>query len=327
MMKFVVFIFLTIAATLSRAQSQVNFNFDSTTCINKIKFNDVCEPVSIKSTLYLPKAPTDTLITITHGSQGLDERHTNYALQLNGLGYAALVIDHWGPRGIGKAHHDYAGSNQKGARAINMALDSLKAMNLLSKQPYQFIKFGFIGESMGGSAALWFEKNYFYKEYSRIFGSDSLVKPKAIVALYTHCDERNYELGFNAIPTLILSASEDNDTPAKYCQIYSDWVNKDKGGKITFIVLPNQYHDFDAPYRLFQTRHAQNPSDCVSSIRGNIRTWDITGEQFANNAQGYKEYINKCVHSAGAKPVWTGNTGNPKTGFKEWSDFLVKNLK
>jgi dienelactone hydrolase len=200
-------------------------------------------------------------------------------------------------------------------------------MNELSKAPYDFKKFGFIGESAGGVAALWLGRNYLYSQYAQAFNSPARVEPNAIVSLFPGCEERNQSLSFNSIPTFILSGELDNNSPPVYCQSYTDWVNKEKGGNITLQVLPGQYHDYDAPYPLMASKRAQNPAQCVSEIRGNVRTWDLNGEQFLNDAQGIKDYYSKCMQSASQNPVMSGHTGNPKTGFKEWSDFFVKTLK
>ena len=131
------------------ASAQQDFVFDSMSCINKVGTNDLCEPLKVSAKLYLPKLRTSRLVTITHGSQGLDARHELYAQQLIKNGFAALIIDHWGARGIGKAQFNYLSNNQKGARAFNQSLDALKAMNELKKSPHSFEEFGFIGESMG----------------------------------------------------------------------------------------------------------------------------------------------------------------------------------
>ena len=308
------------------ARAQHNFVFDSMSCINKVGTNDLCEPLKVSGRLYLPESRTSRLVTITHGSQGLDARHELYAQQLIKNGFAALIIDHWGAREIGKAQLNYLSNNQKGARAFNQSLDALKAMNELKKAPHSFEEFGFIGESMGGVAALWLEKNYFYKEYLRIFNEPSTANLKALVALYPHCDERNHGLMFNQIPTLIIAAELDNDTPAKYCKNYVEWVSTVKGGVITLKILAGQYHDFDAPYRLLRANRSQNPADCVSTLKDGMRIWDLTQETFPLNAQGYSNYIKKCMKVAGDDPPWSGHTGDPKTGFGEWTQFFLNNM-
>lgn len=308
------------------ACSQQDFSFASMNCVNKTGTNDFCEPITVSGKLYLPEMRASRLVTITHGSQGLDARHTSYAQELVKNGIAALVIDHWGARGIGKAQFNYLLNNQKGARAFNQALDAIKAMNQLKASPYSFEEFGFLGESMGGVAALWLEKNYFYKEYSRVFNEPSRVNLQSIVALYPHCDERNYDLTFNKVPTLIIAGELDNDTPAKYCQTYVEWVRNVKFGNIVLKVLGGQYHDFDAPYPLLKANRAQNPADCVSTIKDGRRTWDLTLEAFPLSAKGYSDYVKKCMKIAGNDPPWSGHTGDQKTGFDTWIQFFLNNM-
>ena len=116
-----------------RAQMQQIITFESRTCISVVKINDQCDPVVIGAILYLPKDKTNTLITISHGSGGVDDRHFAYAKQINSLGFAALVIDHWTPRGVAKTHLNYLAATIKGGRPFNQALDALRAMNELSK--------------------------------------------------------------------------------------------------------------------------------------------------------------------------------------------------
>ena len=51
----------------------------------------------------------------------------DYVDSLRKEGFAALVIDHWTPRGIGVTHDDYVAAGKKGGNEINMASDSLTA--------------------------------------------------------------------------------------------------------------------------------------------------------------------------------------------------------
>ena len=52
----------------------------------------------------------------------------------------------------------------------------------------------------------------------------------------------------------------------------------------------------------------------------------ITQETFPLTAQGYSNYIKKCMKVAGDDPPWSGHTGDPKTGFDEWTQFFLKNM-
>mgnify|MGYP007062923672 CR=1 FL=1 len=65
------------------AQNVREINVDSRNCVHLVTFNDKCTPVSIKGKLFNPQKPTDAVVVIMHGSQGVDERHFNYAKHLN----------------------------------------------------------------------------------------------------------------------------------------------------------------------------------------------------------------------------------------------------
>lgn len=318
---------LCLLPIVGYGQSVQNTQIPSITCVSVQRNNDQCKSVTVGAKLYLPSQPTNALIIITHGSGGVDARHPLYAKRITERGFAALVIDHWSARGINGVHFDYLATNAKGARSFNQSIDALRAMNAFKVSPMNFSQFGFIGESMGGGAALWFQKQYLYDEYRRIFGSDSSVIPNAVVGLYPACEERINQMTYNKVPILIIAGELDNDTPANNCVKYTEWNNKRHGGNLSLIVLTGQHHDFDAPYALTSSTRAQNPSRCVSEIDQGIRTWDENGEKFPATAQGYRDYQNKCIQSGTQSPVFSGHTGNPETGFQQWLDFFSKSFE
>lgn len=306
------------------AQDRRIVNIESRNCVHIVKFNDKCDPQTVKGTLYKPKKATDAVIIIVHGSQGVDERHENYAKHLNSLGFAALLLDSWTLRGIGEAQYDYAANEKKGARAFNQALDVLRAVEVLKNLPELYKRIGHVGESMGGSAAIWLTKSYLYSEYLRLFAEQAPTL-QANVAIYAGCFERVSTDRFVPIRTFFLNAELDNDAPAIYCEKFSDWMNS-RGGSATFQTLKGQHHDFDAPYKLHKALKAENPSDCASFIDGPVRVWEKTGERFAMTADGYRDFQKKCVRSARDAPVTTGYIESPFTGFNEWGDFFLRTL-
>jgi dienelactone hydrolase len=326
-MKLSIFCWFLLLPIYCSSQSVQDVQIASITCVSIQRNNDQCTQVKIGAKLYLPPQPTRTLITITHGSGGVDARHPLYAKRINEKGFAALLIDHWSGRGITAAHFDYLATNAKGARSFNQSIDALRAMNAFNSLPMNFDRFGFIGESMGGGAALWFQKKYLYDEYRRLFGSESSVIPNAVVGLYPACEERINQMIYNKVPILIIAGELDNDTPASNCVKYKEWNNQRHGGNIKLIVLPGQHHDFDAPYSLTSSDRVQNPSRCVSEIDQGIRTWDENGEKFQITPQGYRDYQNKCVQPGTQAPVLSGNTGNPETGFLQWLDFFTQTIQ
>ncbi len=297
---------------------------DSVSCVHLLAFNDNCTPVTISGQLFNPVKPTDAVVVIVHGSQGVDQRHANYAKYLNSIGFSALVLDSWLGRGITKAHFDFAGNEKKGARAYNLAIDALRAVDVLKKQPEGFKRVGFIGESMGGSAAIWLVKPYLHREYLKLF-SVKAPEVQANIAVYGGCFERISTDKFIPIPTLFLGGELDDDTPAIYCEKFSGWMNS-RGGIAASIVLKGQYHDFDAPYKLHTSDRAENPSECASYIDGGNRFWEKTGEKFPMTADGYRDFQRKCVRSASVAPVMTGHIESQSTGFKEWGDFFIRVL-
>ncbi len=315
---------LVAGISQSDAQETREVKIDSRNCVHIASFNDKCDLQPVTGTLFKPKDKTDAVVIIVHGSQGVDERHTNYAKHLNSLGFAALVLDSWSPRGIGKAQYDYAANEKKGARAFNQAIDVLRAAKTLINGPEAYKRVGHIGESIGGVAAIWLTKPYLYSEYTRLF-SEYAPSIQANAALYAGCFERVSTDRFLPITTFFLNAELDNDTPAAYCEKFSGWMNS-RGGRTSYLTLPGQHHDFDAPYKLTKAPKAENPSECASYIEGSVRIWEKTGERFPMTADGYRAFQKKCVRSAKEAPVNTGYIESPLTGFKEWGDFFLRTL-
>ena len=81
-----------------------------------------CEPITIPG--YLRRAPdTNALVMISHGSQGLDKRHSDYAKQLADNGINSVVIGHWEARGLGQIQFDYDKARREGGDSPNQVLD------------------------------------------------------------------------------------------------------------------------------------------------------------------------------------------------------------
>lgn len=63
-----------LVSSVAKAQTSSNVEFPSMTCISKQNNNDQCSPQQVKGKLYLPSKPTNALVVISHGSQGVDAR-------------------------------------------------------------------------------------------------------------------------------------------------------------------------------------------------------------------------------------------------------------
>ena len=113
-----------------------------------------CEPITLPA--YLMKASDRAaLVIISHGSQGLDKRHGDYARQLVANGMNAIVLGHWEARGLGKIQFDYDKARRQGGDSPNQAMDVLTAATYFKERPeWANAKVGHIGESMGGTTAM-----------------------------------------------------------------------------------------------------------------------------------------------------------------------------
>src|SRR5215212_76668 len=118
----------------------------------------ICNKLPAKGYLFATPGATK-VVMISHGSQGIDKRMYEYVDSLQSGGFAALVIDHWTPRGITVTHQDYAAAGRKGGNEFNMASDSLTAAEWLRNvRGYQTV--GSIGESQGGGAAVMMQQKF-----------------------------------------------------------------------------------------------------------------------------------------------------------------------
>ena len=92
-------------------------------------------------------APT---VLISHGSDGVQRSHKEWATRVQSWGYNAVVIDHYSMRGI--SHH--TGQVLPNMRGEDRARDLVKAGHWISNQPWHKGKIAAIGFSQGGAGVL-----------------------------------------------------------------------------------------------------------------------------------------------------------------------------
>ncbi len=281
-----------------------------------------CTPVTVP--VYLMRAKDQrALVLISHGSQGLDARHAMYARQLVEYGINAVVIGHWEARGLGKIQSDYDAARKRGGDVPNQVLDVLAVATQMKAQPeWSETKFGHLGESLGAGTALGLTRPYLRRAFSDLYGAQP-VEWDAIVPLYAGCTEHNTQERFLPYPLMFLHGEEDNDTLASDCQKQVPWMNE-RGGQASIKILPGQPHDFDATYRLVHVM-VQNPAKCSSIRDKDIFKLDATGKQYPGTPEGYAQMRKDCIGMTWGG-VWAGNKGDMKTGYAEWTKFLVDNL-
>ena len=100
---------------------------------------------------------------VLHGCGGLGSGQRLWAERLNGWGYAALVLDSLGPRGVRSV---CAPANQPLVTPTDRASDAISAALWLRGQPtIDPGRIGVLGVSHGGSAAAWVTQVVYEQRY------------------------------------------------------------------------------------------------------------------------------------------------------------------
>ncbi len=175
-------------------------------------------------------------VVLLHGCTGL-ERNTSHrtvwrglrrhAALLNKNGYATLVVDSFGSRGItdGCRHPlKYYPLQVSDARD---AFDHLSGLPFIDKE-----RIGLVGLSLGGGTALRIaaakDDNY-----------------SAFVAYYPYCDR---SINPFKRPLLIMVGAKDDWTPARLCRNLEERLRQVfEAQDFELVVYPNAHHSFDLP--------------------------------------------------------------------------------
>ncbi|MGZ5598497.1 MAG: dienelactone hydrolase family protein [Usitatibacter sp.] len=264
----------------------------------------VCEKLDGRGYLFARPGQKKAVL-ISHGSQGIDARMYEYVDALQKEGFAALVLDHWGPRGIGVTHEDYAAASLRGGNEFNMSFDSFLAADFLRARGFERI--GSIGESQGGAAAIMLQQKFAHalieRNVKRIYGRDFKLQPMdAVVGMYGYCGYRNaLRDGYVGTPMLFITGEKDDETPSRYCERYVGWMNE-RGGRASIVVLEGEGHSFDAPYRRVRIPNAPYPGKCDVLIDERGVHNLLTGETLPG--QDVRPAMDKCMARDGFHSGW-----------------------
>lgn len=297
--------------------------FDSENCVGYWTPDYKCQPMKVRGYLFEPKAAWTSLVMTSHGAQGVDQRGFEYADALNKNGIAALVIDHWTPRGVNLRSMNYSQAAAKGGTTSSIATDAIWAAEYVKTHYPQVKKIGLIGESMGAMAAIQLSKQRMTDLFVSKFSPKSFTFPlSAMVGLYPACAERVKGERFANVPFLILSGELDDHTLAKDCVDYEGWVNAN-GGKLKTEIVPGAYHDFDAPHALEFRPRGQNVSKCLNIVDEKTITIVATGKVLPNTLEGQIQLPRECS-SWGLR---SGHGVNKFVAVPQWLGFLKKHLE
>lgn len=316
--------FATAQSYTALAPSEAKvIEFDSENCVGYWTPDYKCQPIKIKGYLYTPKGEWSSLVMASHGAQGVDQRGFEYADTLTKNGMAALVLDHWTPRGINMRSMNYSQSTERGGTTSSIATDALWAVEHFKANYPNVKKFGFIGESMGAIAAIHLIK----QRTTDLFVGKLAPKPfkipfSAMVGLYPACVERVTGERFVDVPYLILMGELDDHTLAKDCVDYQGWVNE-RGGQLKTEVIPGVYHDFDAPHALEFRSRGQNLSKCLYTLENETIKIAATGKVLPNTLAGQAQLPRECAFWG----LRSGHGSNKFVAVPKWLAFFKQHLE
>lgn len=333
---------LTIAAVSSLTQAQLfgSFGFGSDVfqtsgldsekipsqkCIGFWKTPSFkCEDIKVPAYFARVKGgDRHALVVILPGAGGLDKRHSEYAKYLADNGINAVVLDNWRARGMNASGGDYQVARSKGGDAVNMAIDAIATLaQLKSTAEWRDAKVGFLGESMGGAAAI-----NVTRPYIEAIVQDKVALPPfsavnfdASVGLYPACIDRSDVERFKKIPTLLVVGDKDDSAPPETCERQTKWMNE-RGGNVSMKVLEDANHDWDAPTAVKQVPY-ENTSKCSNVRVGNKFVLESNQKEYPGTPEGLRDMKNDCKFSG----FLMGHRGDQRKGFDVWLGFFKEKL-
>lgn len=192
------------------------------------------EPLRLVGYLARPQgAGPFSAVVLLHGCGGFHSSMIAWADRLSRFGYAALVVDSFGPRGI----DDQCGGFN------DQADDSYAALRYLTTKPFvRASHIAVMGFSMGGWSVLTaLDKGVIEQRFPEKF--------RAGIAFYPVCQ---YASGIMTAPVLVLVGDADGWTPSSSCEAMAAGrtelgAPRSPGDHslIELVVYPGVHHGFD----------------------------------------------------------------------------------
>jgi dienelactone hydrolase len=216
----------------------------SARAVEQIQIPD--EGISLRAALYRPQGdgPFPAIVGL-HGCSGLAGRgnpvgpqYQDWAERLVSLGYAVLLPDSFGSRGLG----NQCRSSREGRvrPRVERVRDANAARLWLQAQTWvRGDKISLIGWSHGAAAVLWTVRP---QALRREGGADF----RSAIAFYPSCRRAMLSAWSARLPTLILGGSADDWMPAKLCQTMADEA-RGRSARVEVVIFPGAHHRFDHP--------------------------------------------------------------------------------
>lgn len=278
---------------------------------------------SIQIPTYMGRAKDGSrkaLVILNGNAGGLDKRHGDYARFLMEHNINAVVLDSFAARGqSGGTPADLSTGRTKGLDGFNMSIDATVAAATFGAMPeWMNAKIGYMGESMSGASAINVVRPYIGQIAKQQTGN--LRDFDAVIAIYPSCIEKNTIERFKKIPFLIIHGEKDDIALASECQRQVTWMNA-RGGNAEITVIPDEYHDFDGPWRL-RRAGAENTSKCANTRTGDKFVLDATGQEFPGTPEGYTAMRDSCKF----RGHMSGHRGKEHVGYDLWLAHFQKYL-
>lgn len=286
-----------------------------------------CKPLTLPAYVAVPEGQNKkAVVIVSHGSEGMSVLQRWYIDHLAKQGYYGVAINHWQPRGIGKAQFGYSDASLgQGANTVNMAIDVMAVANWVRADPrFKGFKVGHLGESMGAAVGRELNREGFIANLAASALGNVGQPLDAYAAMYMGCTERSTRDRFLDKPMLLVTGSLDDETTFGQCQKWLSWF-KSRGGNGELIAMPNEYHHFDSWYKLQHFTQPQNPRECTNLADPDKGTYtdDKTGKTYPFNSQGFAAHRKDCMVNG----VTAGSRNQkPGNGFGLWTAFFNEQL-
>jgi len=209
----------------------------------------------------------------TYNATTLSKRHAFWGHFWASQGYAAILVDGFGPRGYphGFPVHSYDARPDAVNEVTVRPLDAYAALRYLRTRPdIDGKRIALQGWSNGGSATLVTMAN----ASPDLVGLASNMGFKGALAFYPACTlHGQFDQGYKAYaPLLILSGEADEEVSTKRCEELAEAAQV-KDGNVMMEIYPDATHDFDDPgiKRQSVPANAKAADNAIRTARSFIR--------------------------------------------------------
>ena len=274
--------------------------------------------VAIEAELFFPPAGTEPFpaVVLMHGSGGRGARLDRYARTLNDEGFAAVVLDSFGPRGVRTI-----GGRQEQVSTASMIGDVYALLEILDSHPrIDGARVAIVGFSKGGSVAMLSADEKVRKNLAK--GDRRFA---AHVAFYPGCVIKLKQVESTGSPLLVLLGAYDSYTPAEQCERYIARMRA-ADFPVQSITYANAHHGWDSDYPVRKSSFDFSYGDCEVEVDEKGRGLDGKTGAVINTRD--RAAVRKWIAACGVPGVWLG--GNQEAREKSLADlkaFLSENLR